>query len=224
METPVNRHESWHNHNITLILGDCRAWIAAIEPSRYQLIITDPPYGIDHPVDYKTRGRGEIAECSDYPVIEGDDEPFDPAQILSLGKPTVLWGANYYADKLPISSGWLVWDKRRPPTIDQATCELAWTNFIKGVRIFHYLWNGAMRHGKEELFHPMQKPVALSTWILYHRWTPDGTVFDPYMGAGGTGVACAHAGRGYIGIEKNETYYNIAKERISKALQQPKLF
>jgi hypothetical protein len=77
-------------------------------------IITDPPYGIAHPVNYKSRGRGKLAGCRDYgkpvwanpssnnyPQIVGDNEPFDPSPLLSVGVPSVLWGANYFASKLP---------------------------------------------------------------------------------------------------------------------------
>ena len=142
-----------------------------------------------------------------------------------MGLPTAFWGGNYFADKLPSCSGWLVWDKERPDELDQATCELAWTNFVKGVRRFRYLWHGMMRSGeKGENYHPTQKPVALQEWLLTLRWTPRGTILDPYMGSGTTGVACANLGRKFIGIEIDERYFQIACERIDAAYAQGRLF
>lgn len=204
----------YEQDGIVIYHGDCRDVLPHLEP--VGLVLTDPPYGISHPTDYKSRNRGAIAACKDYPPVHGDDEPFDPAFLLALNKPTALWGANYYADKLPPSSGWLVWDKERPDSIDQATCELAWTNFIKGVRRFTYLWNGGIRKGDEALVHPTQKPVALMSWVLGYRWTPEGTVLDPFMGSGPVLRAAKDLGRKAIGIEIEERYCEIAAKRMSQ--------
>ncbi len=200
-------------------------------------VVTDPPYGIGHPVDYRSRGRGRLAGCrdlgkpiwrdphsNDYPTIEGDDKPFNPSPILALNVPSVLWGANYYADKLPPSSGWLVWDKRRPDTLDQATCELAWTNVVKGVRRFEHLWNGMMRaseHGQN--YHATQKPVALMQWVLNLRWLAEfDTILDPYMGSGPVAAACERLGKRCIGIEIEPKYFDIACHRVEAEVRQGK--
>jgi DNA modification methylase len=199
---------------VTIYHGDCREILPTLEP--VDLVLTDPPYGIAHPTDYASRKRGSLAACRDYPPVHGDDEPFDPTWLLALDKPTVLWGANYYADKLPPSSGWLVWDKERPDDLDQSTCELAWTNFIKGVRRFRYLWNGAIRKGNQRLEHPTEKPIALMAWVLTHRWTPEGVVLDPFMGSGTTLRAAKDLGRKAIGIEIEEKYCEIAARRMAQ--------
>jgi DNA modification methylase len=209
---------------MVLIHGKCLQVMPTL--GKVDCVVTDPPYGIAHPCNFRQRGRGNLALCNDFPDVIGDDAPFDPAPILALDVPTVLWGANYYADKLPPSGGWLVWDKERPDDLDQSTCELAWTNCIKGVRRFRYLWNGMMKAGERgESYHPTQKPVALLQWVLTLRWMPTegATVLDPYMGAGSTGVACVRTGRRFIGIEISEQYYRIAERRIREAQLQPRL-
>ena len=72
-----------------------------------------------------------------------------------------------------------------------------------------------------ESYHPMQKPVALMSWILKLRWLSGvQTVFDPYMGSSPIGVACIKSGRAYRGIEISPEYFEIAKERIKVELQQ----
>ena len=126
----------------------------------YDVVITDPPYGINLATQYQKQGRGMPRKrngkrsgnpilCRDYAPVIGDDKPFDPAPWLD--RPCCLFGANYFADKLPPTSGWLVWDKHRPDTLDQARAELAWTNFVKGVRVFEFLWHGFQRDSQEPL-------------------------------------------------------------------------
>lgn len=135
---------------IEIYNADCRE----ILPLTYTVLLTDPPYGINHPTDYRSNGRGNLALCTDYIPVHGDDKPFDPRFMLD-SRQAILWGANHYSDKLPSSDGWLVWDKERPADLDQATAELAWTNCISGVRVFRHLWNGMMRASENEpLVHP----------------------------------------------------------------------
>lgn len=213
----------------TVIIGDCRVVIPELIASGVTIgaVVTDPPYGIDHPTDYDNRGRSNLAKSNNYVKVDGDNEPFDPALILSLNVPTVLWGANYYADKLPPSAGWLVWDKDRPDTLDQSTCELAWTNYVKGVRRFRHLWNGMMRASEQgENYHPTQKPVALFRWLMCLSWFPKRPrlVLDPFAGSGPVGVACVQLGYDYIGIDTSESYVNIARKRIEDAQRQTSMF
>lgn len=63
--------------------------------------------------------------------------------------------------------------------------------------------------------HPTQKPVALLADIIMTYSNPGETVMDFTMGSGSTGVACANTGRKFIGIEMDEGYFNIAKDRIN---------
>ena len=198
---------------VTIYHGDCREILPQLE---YDLVISDPPYGINHPTNYRARGRGKLAECNDYVPVAGDGEPFDPTPYLD--HPCLLWGGNYFADKLPPSSGWLLWDKMRPHDLDQATAEMAWTNFVKGARVFRYLWNGMLRDGNEDLVHPTQKPVALMAWCLSLKWTPQGTILDPFMGSGTTLRTAKDLGRKAIGIEIEEKYCEIAAKRMSQSV------
>ena len=203
---------------ITLYHADCRDVLPLLEPGSVGVIVTDPPYGINHPTNYRGRKRDKLAACRNYPPCHGDGEPFDPSAILSFGIPSVLWGANHYASRLPDASGWLVWDKERPDDFDQATVELAWTNYVKGARRLRYRWHGMLRDGHEPLWHPMQKPAALMKWILGLRWTPPGTVLDPYAGCGPVGVAAKDFGRRCIMVEIEEKYCDIAARRLEQGV------
>ena len=72
-------------------------------------------------------------------------------------------------------------------------------------------------YDKEKL-HPTQKPVALLEYLIKTYSNEDDIILDNCMGSGSTGVACVNTGREFIGIELDENYYNIAKNRISQAL------
>jgi len=63
-------------------------------------------------------------------------------------------------------------------------------------------------------YHPTQKPVALLEYLIKTYTLEGETVLDFTMGSGSTGVACKNLSRNFIGIEKEEKYFNIARERI----------
>lgn len=69
-------------------------------------------------------------------------------------------------------------------------------------------------------FHPTQKPVPLLEWLIKTYTNCGETVLDNCMGSGSTGVACINTGRNFIGIELDEHYFNIAKERIDTAYNE----
>ena len=76
-------------------------------------------------------------------------------------------------------------------------------------------------YGKE-ILHPTQKPVALLEYLIKTYTNEGELVLDNCMGSGSTGVACLNTNRRFIGIEKNEKYFAIAKERIEKTMSTPK--
>lgn len=72
---------------------------------------------------------------------------------------------------------------------------------------------------KKNKFHSSQKPIDLLEYLI-RTYTNEGeTVLDFTMGSGSTGVACVNTGRNFIGIELDEKYFNIAKERIDKSTE-----
>ena len=208
--------------NQTLILGDCLSIIPTL--GRFDAVVTDSPYGIGFS---HGGGGGKLARSTrlDHMPIIGDEKPFDPAPLLALGIPAILWGGNHFADRLPASQSWLVWDKRCADySNDQADCEMAWTNLGFPARMFRHVWNGMLRgsESKTPRVHPTQKPVALMEWCL--GFLPDAkTILDPFMGSGTTLVACQRTGRHGTGVELDEEYWRIACERVHKAWQQPDL-
>src|SRR5690606_4279134 len=145
-----------------------------------------------------------------------DDERPNIAWIPDFARWFCVWGGNYFADILPPTNDILVWHKLNDGR-SFSECEFAWTNAGKQVRIRQHHWAG------EEKNHPTQKPLAVMEGSL--GFFPDArTSLDPFMGSGTTGVACARLGRRFIGVEIDETYFDIACRRIEEAYRQPRLF
>lgn len=72
-------------------------------------------------------------------------------------------------------------------------------------------------HNSSGKVHPTQKPIALMEYLIKTYTNEGETVLDFAMGSGTTGVACKNLDRNFIGIEKDEQYFEIAKQRIEEA-------
>lgn len=85
---------------------------------------------------------------------------------------------------------------------------------------YTHLTNQRDRDGR----HPTEKPIPLMTEIICDFTNAGQTVLDPFMGSGTTGIACLKRGRKFIGIERDERFFDIACERILKAGRQIDMF
>ena len=201
----------------TLYLGDCFPIMRGLP--NVDAVLTDPPYGIGKDGQARSKGRHGGRKAYDFKGWDSERPAVETfREIIKIAPAQIIWGGNYFADLLPATGQWLVWDKGQ--RINQSDGELAWTNKDGALRIFTLnrvalLTDGAM--------HPTQKPVELMQWCLGF-FMPNGTVLDPFMGSGTTGVACVKRGFRFIGIERDEEYFDIACERIRKAYAQPDMF
>ena len=217
--------EYYSHAGITIYHGDCREVLPSIDPCDVDLLLTDPPYGIGYKLAAKVVGKGNRRVLmGGKPPVYGDDEPFDPSHLMRFGR-CVLFGANYYSDKLPASGGWIVWDKTgggRGPDNSFADVELAWTNVSKTPTIKHHLWKGLVRDSEagERVQHPTQKPIALMAWIIAGHTDVGDLILDPYTGSGPVLRAAKDLGRRAIGIEIEERYCEIAAKRLSQEVMQ----
>ena len=198
---------------------------------RFDLGLTDPPYGIGAAaVKNQSRGkRGFSGKSSavdyarDYGNHNWDNEPAPMETInkfISLCDHSIIFGGNYYP--LPASSCWLVWDKDNGES-DFSDCELAWTNLPGAVRMIKYRWNGMLQQdmkNKENRFHPTQKPVPLFSWCIQQaeiktKSTPL-WILDPWAGSGSVGRAAKDLRFNAILIERETSYCVKMVERMAQ--------
>gem|GEM_PF-863433 len=185
------------NKTHRIFIGACSDFMDELK--KCDCVVTDPPYGIA----YKSPTGSAMTQRGDYKVIENDDKDYDPSILFEISDKIITWGGNHYANKLPNSAGWLVWDKRDGEQINNnSDCELAWTNMINSARMFHHRWNGMIKASEQgqRRIHPTQKPIALFEWALDICSAGD-VVADPYLGSGSCLIACDKTNRTCIASE-----------------------
>lgn len=214
-------------------MGDCLIAMKGIPDKSIDLILTDPPYGVNIVKKGLISGYINLNGTSKqkgfktqkyYTPKEWDSKVptkdyFD--EMIRISKNQIIFGGNYFSSMLPNSSCWIVWDKKEKVTNDFADCELAWTSFKKGVRKFQYGWTGFeginnTKRDNDKKLHPTQKPRKLFEWII-EKYSKEGmTILDPFAGSGTTGVACKNLNRNYILIEKEQEYIDIINKRLNE--------
>jgi len=191
----------------TLYLGDCMDVLPTL--GKVDAVITDPPYGINianNPVR-------QMHEKSDWDTSTPSQEVLD-AMLLNSDL-QIIWGGNYF--DLPPSQCFLIWDKVQPQNFSLAMCEMAWCSKKSPAKMHR---QSVLSYRKD---HPTQKPVELMVWCIEQAGSAK-TILDPFMGSGTTGVAAIQLGRKFIGIEREERYFDIAVQRIEQAVAQGQLF
>ena len=210
---------------LSIVNADCFGLLAELPSSA--ALVTDPPYGIGYV--HSGGGKGVGARRHFGRTIQGDDAAFDPGPFLRF-RWVLLWGADHFRRRLPEGGTMLAWDKSEGvgPDDSFADGEFAWTNQRVKRNICHYLWKGiaCSKAGEEggRRYHPTQKPQGVCAWSLQVLSLPPGTlVIDPFMGSGSLGVAAHRSGLRYLGIEVCADYFEVAKERLSRAAMQDAL-
>ena len=212
---------------ITLYHGDCLE-ILPILLGPVDVVITDPPYGLDYKYrSYKdTRSNLKSLIAGFMPislcmakrvcVLPGITQVYlypEPSWICCISwNTTGSFGKCGYTQWMPL----LMYGK-----------DLLGFGNVNGITksdTFKISGGGSvgfMRNGEKEN-HPCPKSENIMEWIVKRFTNPGDTIVDPFMGSGTTGVACIRTGRHFIGIEIDKEYFEIAEKRIAQA--QPPLF
>ncbi len=208
-------------------IGDGLGLMKEYEDNHFDLVLTDPPYGIGE-ADGKnlSRGcathfggkRGKMVKSVDYGKSTWDNQRICKeyfVEMMRISKNQIIFGGNYYTDYLYPSSCWIIWDKDNGQN-DFADAEMAWTSFKTAVRLEKYRWHGMLQENmkrKEKRVHPTQKPVPLFMWILEKYSNKGDLICDPFLGSGTTLAAGRKTERNVIGFELDPQWEHLYADR-----------
>ena len=201
--------------------ADCLEFMKEMPNKSVDLVLTDPPYGINYDNEKLNRYSNQK-----YNKIENDCGEIDYSKLIEelqrIGKRVIVFGAINFMRDLPFKGIWICWDKRTKIEADKAfgsPFELAWCNKIGGYdKIYRVMHGGVINaDGKNSpRFHPTQKPVRLFEGIVNDYSEEGQIILDPFLGSGTTAVACQNLHRNFIGIEISPEYCKIAEERLKQ--------
>ena len=216
---------------IQLFNGDCLEAMKKMKDNEFDLSIVDPPYGIGMDKDILSDHNSKPSNVWRNPKVKkynGDWDNNIPTQdyfdeLFRISKNQIIWGCNYFTNKLPVSGGRIYWCKGvSMPTLSKG--ELAWTNLRNSIDQIDLLWAGYRKCEETERFHPTQKPVALYTWLLDKYAKPGDKILDTHLGSGSIAIACHNLGYDLVGYELDEDYFQAAKKRLEEHQKQLRLF
>jgi site-specific DNA-methyltransferase (adenine-specific) len=199
---------------ITIYHGDCRE-VMPILP-RFDLMLTDPPYGIGSWSANHTGGFMSAAEA--LAVRDWDVAPDGETlrALVEMATYSIVWGGNYLIDALGRTRSPLIWNKVRRG-MHFADGEFAWTNFDFGtLRILDFALSSGETKGPGRRVHPTQKPLDVMCWSIRQAPALTRSILDPFMGSGTTLRAAKDMGRNATGIELDERYCEIAAKRLEQ--------
>ena len=208
----------------TLYLGDCLEILPTWE--KVDAVITDPPYGIAREAKaldgHEATWQGtQIANDGDVSVRDAALDVFENVIAFGAWRKPALPRAHtaFVWDKGPHSGGMNFHAKFRNCWELGFVRGKAWNDGPMDLGIIRDCWIPTWQTlGRE---HPHQKPVSLLERLIGKC---AGSILDPFMGSGTTGVACMNLGRKFIGIEIEPKYFDIACRRIEDAQRQTRMF
>ena len=223
--------------NATLYLADCREVLPTLP--KVDAVITDPPYGIELGV---TAGSGFAGSKHSHGLKLGAYDGFaDTYEQFVCEIVPALNVAISKAGRAAVFTGPHIHEQAKPDAIGGIYCPAAAGRHCWGFKTFiPVLFYGKapeLHRGskptclvstetvdKLSIGHPVPKPLGWMLWVVDLASRKNETILDPFMGSGTTGVAAIQLGRPFIGIEREERYFQIACERISNAVAQGQLF
>lgn len=228
-----------------LILNeDCYKAVSQLQ-GNISLIITDPPYnfqcgitgrGMFSDKNAARYGRKRSIKCLEN-LEKLDSVTFNPEEFLDMIKPKMKYFNGYFFCNKTLLSNYIQWAVKNKYNYDvlvmakknpvpahstHHVCDLEYIVYIhqKGA-VFNGTGLSFDDYRKffitdcRKRIHPAEKPVELLERFVRASSKENDTILDPFMGSGSTGIACLNNGRNFIGIEKDEAYFDIACKRIN---------
>lgn len=165
-------------------------------------LLTDPPYGINANKQTLGTGKKKFHRGEDW-----DIEIPNFYYVLNLVDKAIIWGGNYFADKLPVNNDWLCWHKKNDG-LSFSEFELAWSNVGKNCRMLSHHWGGETKE------HPTMKPLKVMEWCI--NYLDEKPILDIFLGSGSTMVAAHQLNRKCYGMELDPKYCQVIIDRMYK--------
>lgn len=207
-----------------LICGDCtdvKIIDKLMGDKKADLLLTDPPYGINADkgikTTYGTCAKNEYGYKGDWDKATIEKDVFDYFRCITAHQ--IIFGANYFTDKLPVGTHWIIWDKVGDIKFNNpfSDCELAWSNFEKVItKKYTKIQQGFVSEEKGKRVHPTQKPVDLLADLLKDYSTENQIILDCFGGSGSTLIACEQTKRKCYMCEKDPHYVDVIIDRWEK--------
>jgi len=191
---------------MTITNEDNMQLMARYEDNHFDLAIVDPPYGID--INSSGTHFKEKYEVKDWDKNTPYDEYFK--ELMRVSKNQIIWGGNYFLDRLGNCKCFIIWDKKIAEDMSFAMCEMAWTSFKNGAKIYK---TTAMQQNR---IHPTQKPVKLYEWLLMNYAKEGDKILDTHLGSGSIAIACHNLGYDLTACELDKEYYEASINRINQ--------
>ena len=197
--------------NSTAYNDNCMSVMGRYPDNYFTLAVTDPPYGIGASEMTMGAGKKKWNKGKEWDKDTPDKKYFD--ELFRVSKNQIIWGGNYF--NLPISRGWIFWDKDIRDGLSFSDGELAWSSFDTVLRkcfIPYSGFRGADIGGK---IHPTQKPVALYDWLLKNYAKPGDKILDTHLGSASSRIAADRAGLDFVGCEIDKEYFDDGVKRYN---------
>jgi site-specific DNA-methyltransferase (adenine-specific) len=189
---------------------DCLDFMKELPDKCIDLVLTDPPYGINIAKEKPRKSGRWNYEPKKWDNAIPSDEIFN--EIFRISKNQIIWGGNYF--KMNPSRCWLIWNKKQP--VDNfSDAELAWTSFDKVVSMYDFAVMG-----NRDKIHISQKPMKLFKWCLNNYAEEGMIVFDPFLGSFTTAIASENCNMNWLGCEKDPDYFKSGYHRYEQETKQ----
>lgn len=228
-----------------LIHGDCYEIVPILSDKSIDLVICDPPYqfgnihgsGMFSEKNYAKYGRTRNINML-HNLEKLDSVVFEPVKLLNMLEPKMKSFYGYFFCNKLLVADYINWAREHKYTYDilvmskrnavpaHSTHHVSDLEYIVLIRGKGTYWQGkgldindykkTFETTCQKRIHPAEKPVELLERFVRVSCPKDGLIVDPFMGSCSTGLAAVKNGRSFLGIEKDDEYFELSQKRIKE--------
>ena len=227
-----------HNNNYCELYNeDCLVALKKIPDESVDMIITDPPYGVDYQSNWNVKNKATKV----FDKIKNDKKPFiwflyDAFRVVKDGGAILCFTREDVLETFKVAlevAGFkvknvVIWDKEIHGMGDlKGSFAPRYEMIIFAVKGRYIFPNKrpqniikVQRVNPKDLTHPNEKPVELLTQLIEYTTRENETILDCFMGSGSCGEAVMRTGRNFVGMELDKEYYNLSVKRLESIMRE----